>query len=279
MLNQTYINNNNKNKKAIFFDDEPINIETIRNNCSDILPILIDKTPINLNKYIDYHKPNYTFIQANIYNNNFAKEMLKNDYYESRNPTEGFTYKHIHILIKWIKNSKNIKRRFALFDWDQTLSVCSGLINNNLLNKNTNLNDKLEYYLGGKTRKKFIIDTFKYLENNNIEVYIVTHNGIASKKNKLNRDFFLYLLKGINNNIEDKHLIFSGEGNYDKSEKIKKNIPELCNIKYNSDSQYGGKFNKIYLNGKNKSTKNKSRKNKSRKNKSRKNKSRKNKNI
>jgi len=110
---------------GLFFDDDPTNIKNMNDNCNlNITSFLVNRDPI-----LFFDNPeSYTNFYADDLNNSYAKMLKTMNVPEKYRPTQGITQVEINIINEWIENTRDIKNRFIIFDWDRTLSACEGFI-------------------------------------------------------------------------------------------------------------------------------------------------------
>lgn len=262
----TTISEPNLNKPILFFDDDKLNIENMK-QCKNAIGILVKDRDIYLHQYL---------LAGNMY----AKILSKYNIQDPHKASRAITQSYIDLIDKWILQTKSLKKRKILFDWDKTLSQCSGLyipndidlaeerlkkiderlsleknlsrsreleeeqqINKSIINV-TYLNDMLIYLLGGTERMNMIRNIIQKLLDLNIEVYIVTNNPNSQRENAYNRQVFVKMLAEIDTRLTDKNLISSSDTNNDKYAAIQ----NMCVIE-------GGHHKKDKNNNRNKSKK------------------------
>lgn len=102
-------------------------------------------------------------------------------------------------LIPWIERTQGVENRFAVFDWDRTISVVEGLaippiFSGEDINKDAFIADMTTYVLGSHVRRKILIHMFQNILEKDIEVVILTNNP-AALTNTPQRDTFLKMIK------------------------------------------------------------------------------------
>ena len=270
------IYNNNKmasletpsNKKNIlFFDDNPYHVENMQKSCNNIKGVWIPHKDLYFHKYLS---------MGNLYARILRMYGIIK---EIHTPSRAITGTEINIIYKWFRDTTGTSNRKVLFDWDKTLSQCSGfyipndtdnaqkrlidinnklqternetkirmlreeiMINDSILRK-TYIDDMLIYLLGGQERVKMIKDMIKFLLDNNIQVYIVSSNpnGSNAEKVKYNRGVFVEMLQKLDARLTDSNLISSHDTGDNKVQAIlNKNI---CNLNQGPTPR-GGKLRK-----------------------------------
>jgi hypothetical protein len=210
-----------KNMEFIYVDEETPN-KYIENSSA---PELIHSPPEE--KYKSIKERNRIFIQAYIdyfykKENTYAKylnsiiknsapedgpnEILKQQAWEGvlriGYPNNGLD---IDDLLVWVLNKDN--KKAVLSDWDRTITVCEGmffgtqqnisLLYDNLKNGTVKMNDLLVYIYGGEERFEKVKNMFIKLKENNVPIYILTHNRNAGRyiegTNTINSNREIYL--------------------------------------------------------------------------------------
>ena len=127
--------------------------------------------------------------------------------------TAGITPANIGFLYEWIETNKD-KPKIAIFDWDNTISTCSGIC----FSKNPEqLEIMIDHLLGGPERTPKIESMFLHLMTNTVEVYILTNN-LSAKEGRNERPVFVKLIQTICTQFDEKNLICSSGSGYTKSE-------------------------------------------------------------
>jgi hypothetical protein len=204
-------------KITLFFDNDRDNFID-KHLCKRVKPILIKESPIiphptlcftNKSKYRQYL--NRLSTPANI----FASHIIRmyNLEIDSLDPKSGIDITHISYLI----NNISPKRISAIIlDWDRTLTKfegimaikprCQLLLDELLISHKVQIKHIAEYYLGGRTRIKYLHTLWSWCKSNQISIYILSSNPSIGRVPL----FFWDLLKSVNLPIKKKHLIYRG---------------------------------------------------------------------
>lgn len=137
-------------------------------------------------------------------------------------------------LIPWITETQGIQKKFAVFDWDRTISVVEGLAippNFEGIDKDKFIEDMTTYVLGGEPRKQMLKSMFQNIIASRTQVVILTKNP-AALPNTPQRDTFLKMIKIIFPEFVDDNLLCSN-GYLNKPEKFKEYLTH--------SKLYGGK--------------------------------------
>ena len=156
----------------------------------------------------------------------------------------GIQTNEIFELMKVIKENNYIRN--IIFDWDRTITLHEGIPNilgpgyKNIINyykdiiAETNyldfgLIDIAEYYFGGFDRIAALQILFEFLQENNINIYILTANILASEP--INRKFYFDILNVIGIKLNENNLIFSKNKHKIIKKLLQNDEDKLCNDK------------------------------------------------
>ena len=240
----------NEYTKYRFYDNDINQINEVR-KLKKVKCIKVDdstKYPkLNNKKVLKGNYSNY-INNISIFNEDSKYFNLLKIYPETYMPSNGITYDQFKDLIKWSSEKVN-EKKILFLDWDRTITVVEGMIiprgqgkkfiNLGINDKNIKKDHILIYLLGGIIRYIYIQQVFKQLFDNNVEIYIISNNPFMSIGPNGNREYFLSLLKLINENFEMNHMKSSYDNNGNKLEIIE-NL-----IKLNKNSKKGGNIKKI----------------------------------
>ncbi len=157
-------------------------------------------------------------------------------------PCVGITDDHINNIIEWSYN--NNVDKYIFFDWDRTITVVEGIIIPKLPSTYStygiDIEDVLNYLLGGNERKENLKNMFNILGNNNVKIYIITNNDSALKINdnkKSKRINFINLIKQLIPTFTDNNLICSfNHKTVNLSGKLKSNKAKALNQNRHRDN-------------------------------------------
>ena len=206
--------------------------------------------------------------------NTYAKKILEPKNREIKLASNGMTGKYkdstyMEELLIWASTNPT-QEKTVFFDWDRTLSVVEGFFSPNIftpergdmklneinfrdpkgwkmkIGSNTDLvttQDLLEYIMGGPERLEQIKYMMTELHKNNVNIFILTNNGIAQKKmdeKKLfrtnsyspiitkhitgkhpHRDLFIFMASLLHESITEDKLLSSMDYEEDKAETLK----------------------------------------------------------
>lgn len=116
------------------------------------------------------------------------------------NATNGITKNIIEKIMKWSTGNK----KMIFFDWDQTLSVLPGL--NPFY---FNIPNYLTFVLGGPERLHSLKSMFVHLHDNNVKVFILTQNSIASRKNEFRQEFINLIRQFLDKKFKQENLVYA----------------------------------------------------------------------
>jgi hypothetical protein len=127
----------------------------------------------------------YTSIFLNNNPNNKFAMFLNNINNKEQATSIGFSQKDAMDLQIWSESP--IPQKIVIFDWDRTLSIIEGIFlpnsitdTNYFKNIGISYRDIAIYYVGSEFRCKWLRYIFEYLNNKNVEVFILTNNPIAA---------------------------------------------------------------------------------------------------
>ena len=194
---------------TIFLDNDQTHINEWNRQFPNSRTIKIDDTTLNpLGDGTAYYNGYITNYGANTYT-----ELLRgsNNKIEPTNPSNGIIQADVTSILNWVH--ANPLNRIAVFDWDRTLSVLEGAImpigrlwNDPLYNCNPA--DALNYMFGGTERVELIKNMFITLHSEGVEIFIITNSANAQN----NRPTMLQVIKLMDPDFKEKHLIYSGAG-------------------------------------------------------------------
>ena len=174
--------------------------------------------------------------------------------------TAGITEANISFLYEWIEKNKD-KPKIAIFDWDNTISTCSGICFSKNPDKTYDDSPKqlgimIDHLLGGPERTTKIKSMFLHLMTNKVEVYILTKN-LSAKEGCNERPVFVKLIQTICPQFDEKNLICSSGSGYTKSEAylIDKQQRQIIKDNLNIQQQQLLSFNGSRFGGKRKTRK------------------------
>jgi len=129
------------------------------------------------------------------------------------NPTIGFTEENLHALETWCEKTF-VHNQIVLFDWDNTLSICNGILNGvDYKHISVKIEDVALFLFGGTVRLQMIQSMFRYLhEIPHLHIFIITRNGDANNENPVRRKNFLDIIHYIDPNFNNEHLIYTPIG-------------------------------------------------------------------
>jgi hypothetical protein len=149
----------------------------------------------------------------------YAK-ILKQEGYGRGFPTNGFDA-FIPMLEGLPANSQNMddpNNTYILSDWDRTVTAAEGIyfgekfeLLDEIRNGNVNVDDIINYIMGGPERLERVKNSLAGLLNKNILFIVLTHNP-ASSKTQPSREIYLEILGRLFNlpkNVIDENILFS----------------------------------------------------------------------
>jgi len=208
-----------KNIRVIFFDND-------EQNCKD-MSVIHNCKSVYVDDHVKLNEPSSgtEYMKNLVTPDNIYAQNNKDESYISKGITDEIIST---TLILWITETQDIQNRFAVFDWDRTISVVEGLsipIDFEGIDKDKFIADMTTYVLGGEPRKQMLTDMFQNINESGIKVVILTNNPSALP-NTLQRDTFLKMIKTIFPGFVDANLLCSY--NYiNKPEKFKEYLASL----------------------------------------------------
>jgi hypothetical protein len=199
------------------------------------LATISERNRLFISGYIDYwvrQNNTYALYLKEIITSNpvASNEILKQDAWEGvlriGYPNNGL---NIDDLLVWSSSSSD---KLILSDWDRTITVVEGMyfgpIDGTLTSKVESgeiiMHDLLVYLMGGEERLAKVIDMFSILNENSVQIFILTHNRNASKnKWPKNRELYVKILQEIIpfKSIEDIDAILFSSADYITMKSIK----------------------------------------------------------
>lgn len=234
---------------------EFINVDNItRNNFITNVQINGKLTKDNTNATLNQAYIDYFVSQGNQYahflkritesgNNAEIEKVLKKDY-----PNNGIS-PNVQELMDW-SNEQDGSTKYAIFDWDKTITVVEGMYFGDYQGENIQNIDPLQialFIMGGQDRLNLIQQAIEELKKNNIQIFIITHNPNATKWNRISRGVYLNLINIIFNfpyDFIDGNVLYCSKDYGFKKWKASCGIPELfslLNCQQKTDNVQSGK--------------------------------------
>lgn len=202
-----------QNIRVIFFDNDEQNVKdmSIIPNCKSVY----------VDDHVKLNEPSSgtEYMKNLVTPDNIYAENNTNESYISNGITDEIILTQ---LIPWITETQGIQNRFAVFDWDRTISVVEGLAiptDFEGIDENKFIADMTTYVLGGEPRKQMLKSMFQNIIASGTQVVILTNNP-AALPNTPQRDTFLKMIKIIFPEFVDDNLLCSN-GYLNKPEKFK----------------------------------------------------------
>ena len=186
---------------AIFFDNDADKIAQVKEYCGNIVTVTIPESHcINNSRTIkntllaDPKTRNEINPATNLYFQLHEKNAVPHIFYDVKS---GIRAHHIDRLKDWIVSTQHIADRYALFDWDRTLTMNEGVILPQSAQTLPNIaaayrqhnvdvpdsdeeriyEDMSMYLAGGQKRLKMLRDAFSVLVDKGIHIVLLTNNG------------------------------------------------------------------------------------------------------
>jgi hypothetical protein len=180
---------------VIFFDNEDRNCDDMKSNVKNCASVCVDdkSKPDEYSSGNDYMEKQA--IAGNIYAIITRKELGPEPHI-CKGITDEIILKQ---LTPWIEKTQGDENRFAVFDWDRTISVVEGLaiprgFPYRGIEEDKFIADITSYVLGGKFRIQMLIHMFQNILEKDIEIVILTNNPSALQNTK-QRETFLKMIK------------------------------------------------------------------------------------
>jgi hypothetical protein len=194
---------------VIFFDNELRNCQDMRDYVKNCTSVYVDdkSKPDEYSSGKDYMEKQA--IAGNIYAQMTMRE-LGPELHICKGITDEIISKQ---LSPWIEQTQGAEKRFAVFDWDRTISVVEGLaiprgFPYKTITEDAFIADMTNYVLGGEPRKQMLIHMFQNILEKDIEVVVLTNNPSAMQNMK-QRNTFLKMIKIIIPQFNDDNLLCS----------------------------------------------------------------------
>lgn len=194
---------------VIFFDNEMRNCQDMSRNVKNCASVYVDdkSKPDEYSSGKDYMEKQAT--DGNIY-----AQMTMRELGPELHVCKGITDEIISTkLTPWIERTHGAENRFAVFDWDRTISVVEGLAIPSRfpykgIDEDKFIADMTKYVLGGDARIQMLIHMFQNILEKDIEVVVLTNNPSAMP-NARQRNTFLKMIKIIIPQFNDANLLCS----------------------------------------------------------------------
>jgi hypothetical protein len=204
--------------KRAFYDNEERNIDIVTSVFGDkIKSVLVD---CENDEY--YRNGHYEYPNLEIFNDNSYAAIVKQSGGEAYLPSKGMTDQHIEEIHLWLGEGEDKSDYQLLLDWDRTITVVEGIRIPSrpatYEQAKTNIDDVVDYLMGGKERLEKFRDFFAMLKSKHVRVTIITNSPAASNTIKGgNRVEFLRLIRSfIDPEFPDEELICSADYNKNK---------------------------------------------------------------
>jgi hypothetical protein len=162
-------------KAAIFFDNNDIQLENVKEACSHITTIKVAESSPECISIKFRDEPLASYIESlgsNLYLQSLLKMEIDQDVYD---PLSGITKEHIVKFNLWEAKTRHHGERAVIFDWDRTISKFEGFYPVQFTTYAW-LESALEYLCGGKERLSMLRDFIQRIDELTIRIYILTNN-------------------------------------------------------------------------------------------------------
>lgn len=183
---------------VIFFDNEIRNCKDMMRNVKNCTSIYVD----DQTKPDEYSSGN-EYMEKQATDGNIYALMTRKELGPEPHICKGITDEIIlKQLTPWIEKTQGVENRFAVFDWDRTISVVEGLaiprgFPYKGIEEDKFIADITSYVLGGELRILMLIHMFQNILEKDIEIVILTNNPSAmpTLQNMKQRETFLKMIK------------------------------------------------------------------------------------
>ncbi len=183
---------------VIFFDNETRNCDDMKSNVKNCASVHVDDKP----KLDDYSSGN-DYMEKQAIAGNIYAIITRKELGPEPHICKGITDEIIsEKLNPWIIETQGVENRFAVFDWDRTISVVEGLaiprgFPYRGIEEDKFIADITSYVLGGKFRIQMLIHMFQNILEKDIEIVILTNNpsALPTLQNMKQRETFLKMIK------------------------------------------------------------------------------------
>jgi hypothetical protein len=224
------------NTSAIFFDNDSKHIQEVE-QCRNITCIKvpgIDGMPPEVG-FMEMSDDEFSDHLGDASGNMINFLLWANDGERDRfDSTSGMTVEHQGILQRWLEESSNTPERWAIFDFDRTISKIEGF--GSAVGGITGINRKFkaqkeglpitaeEYmiYLCGKSRLSLLKNMFGLCIRNGVQIVILTNNGACITDPQIIVDFMNVL------DVPEFTLICSRKYRSDKSRALYAELMVAC---------------------------------------------------
>jgi hypothetical protein len=161
------------NDVAIFFDNKKGHLDEVFHKHRNIKLVKIPDTvpephlSMNTGAFRSYIQT----LGENEYVNKMKENGIDHDAFDFKS---GIETKHIQILNRWLRTTTG--KRMAIFDWDRTLTKVEGFYTLFDGTERHLYEDTLLYLFGGHKRLAKIRAMFQKLQENGVEIFILTNN-------------------------------------------------------------------------------------------------------
>lgn len=181
---------------AIFFDNDPKQIELVREHCNarrvEVVQIpdtreLKGDNIISIGEKVGLTQKNNTYIAMRVKQSQALGRAAGERYDEK----SGIQKVHLQQLVQWLEKTSDTANRVALFDWDRTLSMFEGVTLVEAEHRDFKFEDPVTgapaysvdqiredtlIFLMGRERLEILREMMRLLLRNNVDVAIVTNN-------------------------------------------------------------------------------------------------------
>lgn len=196
----------------IFFDNDIRHCQDMRRNVENCESVYVE----DQSKLDEYTSGN-DYMQKQATARNIYAQITIRELGSEPHICKGITDEIISTrLTPWIERTQSYENRFAVFDWDRTMSVVEGLAIPSRFPYKDNEEDAFiahmtTYVLGGEPRIQMLIHMFQNIIASGTQVVILTNNPSAmpTLQNIRQRKTFLKMIKIIIPQFIDANLLCS----------------------------------------------------------------------
>lgn len=219
------------NTSAIFFDNDRRHIEEVE-DCRNIicikvpgmegLPREMGVMELSDEDFIEHvGDASGDFINFLVWVNGGEQDRF--------DPTSGMNIEHERLLVRWLEESANRRERWAIFDFDRTISKIEGFASvgggiqglNDLFRRPISAAEYMTY-LCGKSRIQLLTRMFQLCKDNYVKIVILTNNGACTTDRQLIADFMKVL------GVQHFQLICSRSYESDKGRALHAELMDAC---------------------------------------------------
>ena len=197
---------------VIFFDNDIRNCQDMIKNVKNCASVYVDDRT-----KLDEYTSGKDYMEKQATAENIYAQITMRELGHEPHICKGITDEIIsENLNPWIERTQGVENRFAVFDWDRTISVVEGLVIPSRFPYKGIAEDEFiahmtTYVLGGDARIQMLQSMYEKIIESGTQVVILTNNPSAmpTLDNTRQRNTFLKMIENIFPNFVEKNLLCS----------------------------------------------------------------------